>query len=202
MPRSFKLSIPPDLRTRLGRDPKTVARAILGVLLLGNLIAAYMVLRPVGGSAEELDSQIANLQSSIQRRQAELQRMRNIVARMDQARTTGDEFLGKYFLEGRTKSSTIVGELDTAAKEAGLRAKERSFNYDPIEGTDQFSMLTVVANYEGTYGDLLQFVNKLDKSSRFLIIDTLVAAPQQGGQGLLNVQVKFNAFVREGASNT
>lgn len=202
MPRSFNFKISPDLRARLTRDPKMVARVILGVLLVGNLIAAFMVFRPVGGSAEELDSQIAQLQSSMQRRQMELQRMRQIVARMDTARTTGDEFLGKYFLEGRTKSSTIVGELDTAAKETGLKAKERSFNYDPIEGTDQFSILTVVANYEGTYGDLLQFVNKLDKSSRFLIIDTMVATPQQGGQGVLNVQVKFNAFVREGASNT
>ncbi|MDZ4802984.1 MAG: type 4a pilus biogenesis protein PilO [Bryobacteraceae bacterium] len=201
MPRSFSFAIPPDLRARLTRDPRTVARAILGVLLLGNLIAAYMVARPVGGSAEELDAQISTLQSTLQRRTVEIQGMRQLVSRMNQARTGGDAFLGKYFLEGRTKSSTIVGELDTAAKDAGLRSKERSFNYDPIEGTDQFSMLTVVANYEGTYGDLLQFVNKLDKSSRFLIIDTLTAAPQQGnqGQGLLNVQVKFNAFVRQGA---
>ena len=30
----------------------------------------------------------------------------------------------------------------------------------------------------------------------------MVATPQQGGQGILNMQVKFNAFVREGASNT
>jgi type IV pilus assembly protein PilO len=190
------------MRARLSRDPKMVARSILGVLLLGNLIAAFMVYRPVGGSAEALDAQIAQLQSNMQRRQMELQRMRQIVARMDHARTSGDAFLGKYFLESRTKSSTIVGELDTAAKEAGLKARERSFNYDPIEGTDEFSMLTVVANYEGTYGDLLQFVNKLDKSSRFLIIDTMVATPQQGGHGILNVQVKFNAFVREGASTT
>ncbi|HYO82501.1 MAG TPA: hypothetical protein VES20_13950, partial [Bryobacteraceae bacterium] len=76
--------------------------------------------------------------------------------------------------------------------------KERSFTYDLVEGSETMSMMTVVANYEGTYGDLLQFVNKLDKSSRFLILDTLVASPQPAG-GTLNVQIKFNTFVREAA---
>jgi type IV pilus assembly protein PilO len=57
-------------------------------------------------------------------------------------------------------------------------------------------MVTVVGNYEGTYGDLLQFVNRLDKSSRFLIIDTMSAAPMQGS-GDLSINIKLNTFVRE-----
>jgi type IV pilus assembly protein PilO len=77
-----------------------------------------------------------------------------------------------------------------------MRPKERSFVYDPVEGSETLQMMTVVANYEGTYGDLLQFVNRLDKSARFLILDTLVASPQQGAN-TLNVQIKFNTFVRE-----
>jgi Tfp pilus assembly protein PilO len=201
MPRSFKLDLPPALRNRIGRDPKLVARIILGVLLLANLIAAFFVFQPVGGSAEELERQIAETQSQVQQQQASLGRMRKLVSRIEQARTTGDDFLGKYFMDRRTASSAIVGELDAAAKSAGMKPKERSFTYDPIEGTDAFSMMTVVANYEGTYGDLLQFVNKLDKSERFLIIDTLVAAPQQNSP-TLNVQIKFNAFVREAGAQT
>jgi hypothetical protein len=190
MIRSFKL---PKFR----RDPRTIARAILGTLLLANLIAAFAVFRPVGGSAEELDGQIANIQTSLQRRQLELQRMRQLVSRMQQAHDSGNKFLTTYFMDRRTASSSILGELDRSSKEAGLKPKERTFTYDPIEGTDKFSMMTVVANYEGTYGDLLQFVNRLDKSQRFLIIDTLTAAPQQGAQGILNVQIKFNTFVKE-----
>ncbi len=164
---------------------------------VANLIAAYGVFRPVGGSAEELDGQIANIQTSLQRRQLELQRMRQLVSRMQQAHDSGNKFLTTYFMDRRTASSSILGELDRSSKEAGLKPKERTFTYDPIEGTDKFSMMTVVANYEGTYGDLLQFVNRLDKSQRFLIIDTLTAAPQQGAQGILNVQIKFNTFVKE-----
>ena len=199
MPRSFKFDLPANLRGTGKKDPRFIARVVLGGLLLANLIAAYAVFNPVGGSAEELENHIATTRSTLQQRQAALVRMRTLASKIEQARTSGDQFLQQYFLEGRTKSSSILSELDAAAKEAGMRPKERSFAYDAVEGSETLTNMTVIANYEGTYGDLLQFVNRLDKSSRFLILDTLVATPQQGG-GALNVQVKFNAFVREGTA--
>lgn len=192
-------SLPPVWKTRFTKDPRLVARTALGVLLAANLAAAFAVLRPIGGSAEQLDAQIAALQSQIQQKQAALQRMRGLVGKIEQARTSGDQFLNEYFMNRRTASSTIVSELNGAAKEAGFKVKEHSFVFDPVEGSDTLSMMTVVANYEGTYGDLLEFVNRLDKSPRFLIIDSLVAAPQQGG-GTLNVTVKLNTFVKEEAA--
>jgi type IV pilus assembly protein PilO len=158
-----------------------------------------MVLQPVGGSAEELEAQIATLRTSIQQRQAALTRMRALVSKIEQGRTAGDQFLGKYFMDRRTSSSAILTELDQAAKGAGMKPKERSFAYDPIEGSETLSMMTVVANYEGTYNNLVEFVNELDKSPRFLILDTMMASPQVGGQNL-NVQIKFNTFVREAPS--
>jgi Tfp pilus assembly protein PilO len=199
MPRSFKFRLPASLRGSSKKDPRFIARVVLGVLLVANLLAAYAVFYPVGGSAEELETQIASLRTTLQQRQAALARMRTLTAKIEQARTTGDQFLHEYFLEGRTKSSAILSELDAAAREAGMKPKERSFAYDPVEGSDALSMMTVVANYEGTYGDLLQFVNRLDRSSKFLILDTLMASPQQTGTSL-NVQVKFNAFVREASA--
>jgi type IV pilus assembly protein PilO len=42
----------------------------------------------------------------------------------------------------------------------------------------------------------VHFVNRLDRSSRFLILDSLAAAPQQQG-GILMITFKLNAFVRE-----
>jgi Tfp pilus assembly protein PilO len=199
MRRTFSFNLPARLGAASKKDPRFIARVVLGTLLLANLIAAYAVFNPVGGSAESLEAQIASMRTTLQQRQAALVQMRTLTSKIEQARTTGDDFLQQYFLEGRTKSSAILSELDAAAKEAGIRAKERSFAYDPVEGSDTLSMMTVTANYEGTYGDLLQFVNRLDKSSRFLILDTLMASPQQGG-GTLNVQVKFNAFVREASA--
>ena len=58
--------------------------------------------------------------------------------------------------------------------------------------------MTISAAYEGNYASLTKFVNLLDKSPRFLIIESLMAAPQQSTNGdLLSVTIKLDTFVRE-----
>jgi len=56
--------------------------------------------------------------------------------------------------------------------------------------------MTVNAGLEGNYENLVRFLNFLDRSPRFLIIDTLGASPQQTGTRL-NASLKLNGFVRE-----
>jgi Tfp pilus assembly protein PilO len=196
MPKSSKKLTFAALPPNLTKDPRFVARLVLGLLLLANLVAAFAIFQPLGGSAEELDQQLSEMQGQLKREQAQLQRTRALVAKIEQARSSGDSFLQSYFMNRRTLSSTIVAELHRAAKEAGIKKSQHSFTIDPIEGSDTLSMVTVVGNYEGSYGDLLQFVNRLDKSGRFLIIDTMSAAPMQG-TGNLAINIKLNTFVRE-----
>jgi Tfp pilus assembly protein PilO len=187
-----KLTLPKNFR----RDPRIMVRVILGTLLLANLVAAFAVFRPFGGSAEELDAQLTTLRQQVQQRQVSVQRLRVLAAKISGGRTAEDDFLNKYFMGRRTAASSIVSELIKSAKDSGIKPKEHSFSFDPVEGSDTVSMMTITGNYEGTYGDLLQFVNRLDKSPRFLILDSLGAAPQQGGN-ILNVSIKLNTFVRE-----
>ena len=64
MLKNFNLPERLKLPSNFTRDPRIVARAVLGVLLAANLIAAFAVFRPLGGSAEELDSQSGRDESS------------------------------------------------------------------------------------------------------------------------------------------
>ena len=191
MPRSFS-----ELKNLVVRDSQLGLRVMLGILLASNLVAAWAVFRPVGGSAEELDQQLAQMRKQIQQKRIALKRTDMISSKMDQARQAGDTFFNSYFMSRKTASSTILLELRKAAKDSGMKPKGDAFTFEPIEGSDLLSMMTISANYEGTYGDLLQFVNRLDKSQRFLILENLQAAPQQGS-GLLNVLIRLNTFVRE-----
>jgi Tfp pilus assembly protein PilO len=193
MLRKFKL---PNLPANFAREPRNVARAILGVLLAANLVAAFAVFRPLGGSAEELDAQLVTMRAQVQQKQISLQRLRGLTKKIEQARSAGDTFLDTYFMDRRSASSSILTELNKNAKESGIRPKGDAFTFEPVEGSDSLSMMTIAANYEGTYSDLLQFVNRLDRSPRFLILENLTATPQQTG-GSLNVAIKFNTFVRE-----
>lgn len=178
------------------RDPRIFMRAILGLLLLGTLVALYFLFFPPGGSLEELEKRYAVERSNAARQAQNLERVRNLAAKVQLSRAEGDKFLGSYFMDRRKAASTIIGELGKLAKEAGIRPKDHSFQLDPIEGSTDLTIMTVTGAYEGTYADLIQFVNRIDRSPRFLIIDNLSAAPQQQ-QGMLNVSIRFHVFIKE-----
>jgi Tfp pilus assembly protein PilO len=179
------------------RDPRITARVILGILLAANIVAALFAFRPWEDSPEQLEIKLTDLKKQQLQRKMQIDRLMVLTAKSEKARKEGEQFLSKYFLSRRTASSTLVNELITMSKASGIKPKEHSFAFEPIEGSDDLSMMTITANYEGTYADLIQYANRLDRSQRFFIVESMTAAPQQGGQGVLNINIKVNVFVRE-----
>ncbi len=186
---------------RFGKDPRVLVRAALGLLLAANLAAAVFVFRPWGGSPEELQRRLSQLRADVRQRAETVQRLSTLVETVEKTHNEADGFMGKYFLDTRTAYSTVLTELGDLAREAGIKQKEHSFTTEPIEGSDTLSMMVITGYYEGTYADLVQFVNRLDRSDRFITIESLQATPQQS-QGMLNVIVKLNVFVRGGGHAT
>ncbi len=177
-----------------------ITRLVLVVLVVANLAAAFFVLRPPGGSPQELREQLQDLRSQVIQRQALLDRTRVLVSKIEAGRSQGENFLVQYFLPRRLAYSTILDELSDSAQKSKVRPKESSFGTEAVKGSDNFSMMQISANFEGKYEDVLQFVNLLDKSKRLLIIEGLNATPEQGSN-LLNVNVKLDTFVTEGEAS-
>src|SRR5687767_2136556 len=98
MPRNFNI---PAILAQLGlkkNDPRTAARIGLGVLVALNVIGAWFVYSPLGGSAEEMQTRLSDLRRQVGSKQAVLLRSRQLAAKVDKGRIQGDEFLGRYFL--------------------------------------------------------------------------------------------------------
>lgn len=183
---SFKISL---------QSPADVARLVIGVLVALNLVAAYFVLRPPGGSPDELRSEVRDLTSHLRQNKAILERTRLFVSKIQSGRQQGDQFLAQYFLPANKAYSIVYSELIDLAKEAQMKPKEGTFSMDPIEGSDTLSTMTISQNFEGTYPQLIHFINALDKSPRLLIVESLQATPQSAGP--LNVVLKLQTYVRE-----
>jgi Tfp pilus assembly protein PilO len=180
------------------KDPRVLVRAALGLLVIANIAAALMVFKPWGGSAEDLAREQIALQQQLTSSQARLERTKALVAKAERARKDGDTFLAEYTTERRNTFSTIMAELDRASREAGINARPVNYELTQVEGSDTLYQMSISAAYEGNYTSLLKFVNLLDKSPRFLIIESMTAAPQQANaQDLLNVVIKLDNFVRD-----
>jgi hypothetical protein len=192
MPKSFN-------GNAAAQNPAMTWRIALGVLVGANLAAAALVMFPPGGSADELERQRASLTAQVASARVRLAQTTQHVSAVEKGRTEGEQFLGDYFLARRTAYSTLLSELVAAADDAKIKPKEHAYATEPIEGSDSLSMMTITANYEGTYANLMRFVHAIDRSPRMLIIEALNAAPEQGNQNLA-ISMKIDAFVREDGS--
>lgn len=178
------------------KTPAGIAQIALAVLLVANLVAAYFVIWPLGGSAADLEQQMIALRAQVLQRTNLLKLSRVNVDKIERGKAEGDKFMQSYFLTERSMSSTIVDELNRAAKESKITPKEHAVSMEDIEGSDTLKMMAINGNYQGTYADLIEFINRIDRSDRLLIIESLNATPQQGKE-LLNISVKMETFVRE-----
>jgi Tfp pilus assembly protein PilO len=180
-------------------DPAALLRLGVGLLLAANLVAGYFVLRPIGGSPDELRQQAMEMRVQIHQQQGALDRTRLLAGKVEVGRGEGDKFMTKYFLPRRTAYSVVVSELNEIANQAKVTPKEVAYVIEPVEGSDTLEMMLITANFEGGYAELKQFVNLVDKADRLVIMESLNATPQQGGKKL-NVMMKLDTFVVEDGS--
>jgi hypothetical protein len=100
-------------------DRFQVWKVVLGILAVANLAAFFLLVKPVGGSASDLEAQLGNLQLQIKRQQLSLRTSRDLVAKMEGARGEHDKFRQTYFMDRRTMSSTILSEIKGLGRVGG-----------------------------------------------------------------------------------
>jgi len=180
-------------------DPRVLMRAVIGVLLVANLAAAVIAFKPFGGSAADLRREQASLNAQLADARNRNHAAAGLVEKMDLARREGDGFMEKYIIDRRQLSSTLEGELNAMAKQAGIRALPSQSSPEDIEGSDSFQMVRITAGFEGNYASLKKLLELLDKSPRLLIVENMTAQTpqtQQAGQ-MVNVSMTLDAFVRD-----
>ncbi|HXB74627.1 MAG TPA: hypothetical protein VNY05_40710 [Candidatus Acidoferrales bacterium] len=178
------------------RDPRVIMRAVIGLLLVANLVVAVIAFKPFGGSADDLRQAEGSLRGQLAALAGKVASARRMVSKVETARKEGDQFLEKYVTEHRVVTSSVQEELNRMAKEAGGAYLPITMNEDLIEGSDTLWMMTINAGYQGTYANLTKFVYLVDKSPLFLIIENMQLSPQQTGQNL-NVSLKVLTFYRD-----
>jgi type IV pilus assembly protein PilO len=195
--KKFKLPALPSSSLKMTslKEPQVRLRALIGVLLVANLVAAVFAFHVFDASPEQLAQQVIALRQQTLQQTVRLNQAKTLASKVDKGRAEGDQFIGTYMTSRRQTYSTIISEINQIATSAHMKTKDALINLEAIQGTESLDMMTVTESFEGKYEDLVHFVNLLDKSKRFLIIESLSAAPQQK-EGL-QVTLKFNTFVKD-----
>src|SRR5579863_10508918 len=100
-----------------------------------------------------------------------------------------DEFFNTHFNPAGAGYSAISEDLGDLSRSAGLRSDTISFHQHAPDarGLMQVDIATAV---EGDYDSLVQFLNKLEHSDNFCVLDSLALASNTQGKLRLNLQLR------------
>lgn len=199
MPRSFDTSVLKNWRTPGGWNTRLWLLAAAAVLLVANLVAAILYVFPPGGSETELRDRRDQLLTDIKLAHISTARLHNVSGKVETGSQQQEEFQSQYFLPERLAYSAVIAELQRMAREAGVEEREAVYSKEPIEGSDDLSVLNAGARFQGSYANLMRFLNESDKSPMLLMIDTVRATPQQRGPQI-DTEIRFQAVIHDDQS--
>lgn len=102
-----------------------------------------------------------------------------------------------------TVSSTVAGDLGDVAKKSGIQLTGVVFRDKEKEkdaGLRTISERTMDATIAGGYGGVVKFLNGLQKSPNFYVVDSLEVATEANTPNVLRVVIHMRTFFRAAAA--
>ncbi len=168
----------------------------LGVLAAFDLLFWAFAVRPTAQREADQRTRVQILERQIEEKSAAVEQLREAARRVGSARGEGDKLTAELTFERRTTFSNLMRELGEDASQAQVEVREVSFNSDEIAGNADYGMVSINANFRGQYANLVRFLNMLDRSERFLIIERLGAFPRED-TGDLQITMRIDTFMRD-----
>lgn len=166
----------------------------LGLLLVADLaLAAYSwqsstALRTPMAQLKEDSHKLDLLNSDIERAERIRHDLPATVADYDRFDTS--------LLPASTADSTVTAELDELAKKSGLRIESLNFRYKELPGRN-LTQLDLDTAVDGDYANIVKFMNNLQRSHNFYVVESLnLQAQGQGGPAVMRIGLKMKTYLR------
>lgn len=177
--------------------PRTVL-AILAALALLDAGLYLLAVRPARLGEREARARIERLTEQVAATRRGIQDAVAAADRVDSAEAAGDALVQEIALSRQHAFSALLTELGAAATESGIEVRESSYIVEPIEGSANYGILAINANFRGRYENLVKLLYALDRSELFFIIGSLGATPRDdSGSNELQINMRFDTFVRD-----
>ena len=165
-----------------------IIRAILAIILVADL--ALVVVDVKLNSAPHVQMTDLNRLTMVEKQyRADDARLERFKSELPADEKQWDEFFTSHFHPAGAGYSAISQDLGELSSSAGLHSESISFRqHEPdARGLMQVDIATAV---EGDYDSLVQFLNKLEHSDNFYVLDSMALASSTVGKLRLNVQLR------------
>jgi hypothetical protein len=151
---------------------KILIAASLGLLLAADIGLSVFVFQAFREGPETLRAQRGLLATQAKLLKADVKRGEQIRASLPQVGQDCDKFYGSSFLDGTTGYSQIDTDLAAIAAKAGVKTSGFSFKQDEVKGRG-VTEITIRTSVEADYPSVIQFINGLERSKNFYLLDDL-----------------------------
>ena len=161
---------------------RRLLQGLLAGLLVVNILFFSLALKPAGARTRDQAEMFRRLRHDLESSRQTADRIQKIPADLGEARQQGLQFYQDKFLQltrnpgAATKPtgfSILMEELDKLARANRVHKGAVSYSLNEVLGRPELNQVDVTTVLEGDYANIVQFVNQVERSGLFMIIDNI-----------------------------
>jgi len=153
------------------------------------------------GLAERIQvdqSALASLEGEVAQRAAEVERLRRVREQAPAAAPKLDAFARDRFWNQTEGYSRTLAELTEAAKSSGVRVSATQYRESLLKERPEMLRVQLSTSVEGGYASLLLFMEELERSPHFYLVQDLNVATERGGE--VKLEMTLVTYFRRGTA--
>jgi hypothetical protein len=162
---------------------------VLVLLVLDGFAAAYLVLGPRPGSFR---GQLEQARRDLQAKRAQAEPLKNIDKKLEQAQKDIRGFANERLPQTYSEISEQLGKL---AREHSVQISEVRYEAGDSD-IPELNRVRISAGLAGVYPRVARYINALERSKTFFVVNRLDLADQQGG--VVKLALEMETYLKRG----
>jgi hypothetical protein len=171
---------------------KGITTALL-LLVAADLVLVYMLWQIGRQGPQAMRARIVQLRNEDKLLRADVARGERIRVSLPQAGRQCDAFYQKAFFDSTTGYSQIESDLNAISKDAGVQTTGLRFTQKPVKGRG-VTEVEVSTKVTADYSSLIRFINGIERSQDFYLLDGLKLHSAQSG--MVDLDLDLHTFFR------
>jgi len=177
----------PDLR-----DTRRKLTIAIGAMAGVSLVSVGILFSPLVGSATTRQQELASLTQQLQAKSKQMEPLRGLDKKIPLATQQINQFYKDRF---SSHDSDVAEAIETLAKETGVKLDSVKYKTGDPEAVG-LRQMEIETSIKGDYQPLVKFVNGLERSKIFFIVNSIGIAQQNGP---LQLQMKLETYQKAGS---
>lgn len=171
---------------------KGISAALL-LLVAADLVFLFVLWQIGRQGPKEMRLRRAQLAEQAVLLRADVARGQKIRTSLPEAGKQCDAFYNQDFFDSTTGYSQVETDLDSISKNAGVQTAGLTFSQHPVKGRG-VTEIDVGTRITADYPSLIRFINGVERSKDFYLLDGLTLHATNGGQ--VDLEIKLHTYFR------